>query len=160
MNLKIDINLEPVKARLQVLAAAGADLSAPLSACGEIVLSSVEENFQREGRFDTAGSTRGGNNRWADLSERTKAARAKKGKWPGKKLQMSQGGLAASINKQVQGNTVTVGTNKAYAHIHQHGGQAGRRSSRVTIPARPFLVIQEEDVNEMVDVLNRHIAKL
>lgn len=159
MDVKTEVKIDPVVSRLQKLKDAGADLSKPLSACGEILLSSIEENFQQEGRFDSAGSWRGGNNRWADLAERTKAARAKKGKWPGKKLQMSQGGLAASISKSVQGNLVTVGTNKAYAAIHQFGGQAGR-GRKVTIPARPFLVVQEEDADNMVEILNKHIAKI
>ncbi|MCL2219318.1 MAG: phage virion morphogenesis protein [Chitinispirillia bacterium] len=156
--LKISVDAAPVLSRLKKLAAAGSDLSAPLSVCGEILLSSVEENFQRGGRYGSAGSWRGGGTRWADLADSTKAARAKRGKWPGRILDMSQGGLAASISKTVQGNAVTVGTNKRYGAIHQFGGQAGR-GRKVTIPARPFLVVQDEDVEDMMDVLDRYIAK-
>jgi len=155
---KISVKSDAVTARLKKIAKAGADLSKPLSTIGEIVLSSVEENFAREGRFETAGSWRGGSTRWADLADSTKAARAKKGKWPGKKLQVSQGGLAASISKTVTNKDVTVGTNKVYGAIHQFGGQAGRGRS-VTIPARPFLVVQDEDIEDMIDVLDKHIAK-
>ena len=155
---KVTVNAEPVNARLKKIAAAGKNLAAPLNAIGEIVMSSVEENFAQEGRFASAGSWRGGNTRWADLAESTKAARAKKGKWPGKKLQMSAGGLAASISKTVTGKDVTVGTNKVYGAIHQFGGMAGRGRS-VAIPARPFLVVQDEDVEDMVDVLDKYISK-
>jgi phage virion morphogenesis protein len=158
MDIKTDVNLGPVADRFKKLAKGGASLSAPLSACGEILLSSVEENFQQEGRFSSAGSWRGGGTRWPDLSPATKEARAKQGKWPGKKLQVS-GQLAASISKNVKGNEVTVGTNKAYAAIHQFGGQAGR-GRKVKIPARPFLVVQDEDVEEMMDVLGKHVSKL
>jgi phage virion morphogenesis protein len=156
---KIAVNSEPVISRLKKIAAGAGDLSAPLSVIGEIVLSSVEKNFEAEGRYESAGSWRGGGTRWKDLAESTKAARAKQGKWPGKKLQMSQGGLATSINKSVTKDAVTVGTNKAYGAIHQFGGQAGR-GRRVTIPARPFLVVQDEDIEDMVEILDNHIAKL
>jgi len=132
---KIEVKSDAVTARLKKLAAAGKNLSAPLAAIGEIVLSSVEENFAQEGRFESAGSWRGGNTRWADLTESTKAARARKGKWPGKKLQVSQGGLAASVQKTVTAKDVTVGTNKAYGAIHQFGGMAGR-GRNVSIPER------------------------
>jgi phage virion morphogenesis protein len=154
----VEVKVERALARLKKMGAAAADLKRPFSAIGGIILSSVEENFVREGRYETAGSMRGGNTRWADLADSTKAARAKKGTWPGQKLQVSQGGLAASISKSVTGNAVTVGTNKVYAAIHQFGGQAGR-GKKVTIPARPFLVMQDEDVEDMMDVLQRHIAK-
>jgi phage virion morphogenesis protein len=156
--IKIIVDSEPVTARLKKIAKAGKDLAGPLNAIGEIVMSSVEENFAQEGRFESAGSWRGGNMRWPDLAESTKAARARKGKWPGKKLQVSQGGLAASISKNVTGNDVSVGTNKEYGAIHQYGGMAGRGRS-VSIPARPFLVVQDEDVEDMMDVLDKHIAK-
>jgi phage virion morphogenesis protein len=155
---KIAVDSEPVIARLKKLAARTGDLSAPLNALGDIVLSSVEKNFEAEGRYESAGSWRGGNTRWKDLADSTKAARAKKGKWPGKKLQVSQGGLAASISKSVTKGAVTIGTNKAYGAIQQFGGQAGP-GHKVTIPARPYLVVQDEDVEDMLDVLDRHIAK-
>jgi len=158
INIKLSANTDGAVDRLKKVAGKAGNLSAPLNACGEILLSSIESNFEAEGRFSEVGSWRGGNSRWADLSERTKEARARVGKWPGKTLQMSAGGLAASISKTVQGNTLTVGTNKAYAAIHQFGGQAGR-GRRVTIPARPFLVIQDEDVEDMMDVLSKHMEK-
>jgi len=158
MNIKAVLKADGVIARLAKIAKAGKDLKKPLNAIGDVVISSVEENFEQEGRYESAESYRGGNNRWADLADSTKAARAKKGKWPGKKLQMSQGGLAASIHKNVGLQTVAVGTNKPYAAIQQFGGQAGRGRS-VTIPARPFLVLQDEDVEEIRSIVERHISK-
>jgi phage virion morphogenesis protein len=148
---------EEVLARLKKIRAAGQRLPGVLSTIGEILISSAEENFLRGGRYESAGSFRGGNTRWDDLAESTKAARAKKGKWPGQKLQVS-GILAASINKTVTKNDVTVGTNMAYARIQQHGGMAGP-GHKVKIPARPFLVIQDEDVEEIMAIVARHISK-
>lgn len=155
---KVEVKYGPVTRRLHILLARGKDLSAPLNKCGEIVLSSVEQNFQTEGRYATAGSWHGGTERWQDLAPRTKEARAKKGKWPGKKLQMSQGGLAASFDKKVTGNNLEIGSNKAYAGIHQFGGQAGR-GRKVKIPARPMLVVQDDDVEDMMDALGKHMME-
>jgi len=155
---KVSVRYGPVTRRLHILKRNGQDLTAPLNVMGEIILSSVEMNFQQEGRYATAGSWHGGTERWQDLAPRTKEARAKKGKWPGKKLQMSQGGLASSITKQVRGDNLEIGTNKVYGAIHQFGGQAGR-GRKVHIPARPFLVVQDEDVEDMMDELGKHIMK-
>ncbi|MCL2689053.1 MAG: phage virion morphogenesis protein [Chitinispirillia bacterium] len=155
---KVKVKIDSVADRFNALKKAGKDLTKPLNSIGDIMLSSVEENFKQGGRFSTAESWWGGNNRWQDLAESTKAAREKKGKWPGKILDMSQGGLAASISKQIQGNKVAIGSNKEYSGIHQHGGMAGR-GRKVKIPARPFLVIQNEDVEEMINILDKHITK-
>jgi len=158
IDVKMAAKTDTVTNRFKKVAKQGNSLSAAMNVCGEIIISSIESNFEAEGRFSSVGSWRGGSSRWADLSDRTKEARARAGKWPGKMLQMSQGGLAASISKNVQGNTLTVGTNKAYAAIHQFGGQAGR-GRKVTIPARPFLVVQDEDIEDMMDVLSKHMEK-
>ena len=55
-----------------------------------IMMDSTEENFENEGRP-----------RWPDLSESTKKARAKKGKYTGKILQV-KGQLAASISPRLR----------------------------------------------------------
>ena len=59
----------------------------------------------------------------------------------GRALQDS-GQLAASINTKVGNDFAKIGTNKAYAAIHQFGGMAGR-GRKVKIPARPYLPIDE-----------------
>ena len=43
---------------------------------------------------------------------------------------------------------VTFGSNKAYAAIHHYGGQTGKNKA-VTILSRPFLVVQDEDLEEI-----------
>lgn len=133
------------------------NLTPVLRQCGEIMQSSIEENFLSGGRFASAGTWRGGNSRWADLAPSTKAARAKKGKWPGKILQVS-GNFAARISYTVTGNDLTIGSNHPAARIHQLGGKAGR-GHKSNIPARPYLVIQDIDIDDMVDVAKTHIMK-
>lgn len=75
-----------------------------------VMLDAVEQNFEEQGRP-----------KWVDLSPATKAARASKGKWPGKILQVS-GRLASSIVGESGNGFATVGTNLEYAPIHQFGG--------------------------------------
>jgi len=65
-----------------------------------------------------------------------------------------KGHLMGSIDYQVEGNSVVVGTNRAYAPVHQFGATIEAKAGkvlrffvegrpvfvkRVTIPARPFL---------------------
>ena len=61
--------------------------------------------------------------------------------------------LRRSITHRVAGDgrSVDVGSNLVYAAIHQFGGQAGRNRS-VTLPARPFLGIDERDRNAIARI--------
>ena len=148
----------------------GRDLTAPLASCGEVMLTSIDKNFEVQGRYASAESMRGGSTRWEPLAESTKRARIggsraftnagtlrkkARAKLAGLKILQQSGHLAASFSKQVGGNTLTIGSNLIYAAIHNYGGQAGR-GHRVTIPARPMLVVQDEDVDDMLEILRKH----
>lgn len=139
---KIEVKYGPITRRLHMLKRNGESLEKPLKQIGEIILSSVEENFLNEGRYESTGSWRGGTMRWKDLKPATKKARARKGKWPGKKLQVS-GQLAASFNAVVKGDNLEIGSNKVYA-ARQH-------------KERPILVVQEADLDDAMDILGTHI---
>jgi len=160
-----------IDALLRRIESRGGDLSAPLSACGEIMLTSISRNFQTEGRYSTAGDMRGGSTRWAPLADATKLQRiggkkafTKSGamktsarkKLAGMKILQVSGKLAKSFSKQVSGNTLVVGTNRIDAAKHHYGGFGGR-GKRVWEPARPILVVQDADVEDMVDVLQKHV---
>lgn len=93
-----------------------------------------EEAFAREASPDGIP--------WVDLSDRTKKARSKRGKWPGQKLQVS-GHLARSVTPDHGPDFAEIGSNVIYARIQQKGGQAGR-GHKVTIPPRPFLGLSDE----------------
>jgi len=108
------------------------DLKPLMKNIAGIMTDSVEENFKQEGRPD----------KWEDLKKVTIKVRTKKGYWPGKILQM-RGELAASITSEYSENSAIVGTNKAYAAIHQFGGNAGK-NKKAEIPARPYLSISED----------------
>ena len=96
---------------------------------------------------------------WTPLSPVTIAKRSKAGTWPGRILS-ARGRLSDSINFNADAASFTVGTDGAvdvYAGIHQFGGQAGR-GGKVTIPARPYLGFDEEDVSILEEELLDYLA--
>jgi len=123
-------------------------------AVGEYMLTSVEENFQAQGRPT----------RWKRLSIATLKSGYKGKKFKkrggltkafrdhvaGKKILIDSGRLKNSITykvkaiKKLQDTKIYIGTNMVYAAIHQYGGYAGR-GRKVYIPARPYLLMQEQD---------------
>ena len=124
------------------------DLKRPLINIRATLLSSTDKTFEAQGRP----------RKWKDLKPSTKRKRAKMGKWPAKILQVS-GSLASSVNGKIEGNTVKIGSNKEYAMIHQKGGTIKTKKASIKIPARPFLVIQDEDVKRAENILTRHLLK-
>ena len=79
---------------------------------------------------------------WPDLSEyTTKVFRAKGGTWPGKMLQVSAGGLAASVQTAFGVDFARISSNKPYSAIQQFGGTTSPSSmiADKIIPARPYL---------------------
>jgi len=169
-----------VNALLHEIAQRSDDLSRPLSSCGEVMRTSIDRNFEVGGRYSSAGSVRGGSNRWVDLAQSTKQQRG--GAY---KILQGSGHLATSFVYEVAGNTLIVGTSVEYAAIHHFGGKTkahkikptykkalsfvGSGGNRVTvksvnhpgsdIPERPILVVQDEDVDEMLDILGKYIMK-
>ncbi len=70
-----------------------------------------------------------------------------------------KGHLYDSIQIQsVTPSSVTVGTNRGYAAIHQFGGMAGR-GRKVRIPARPFIGIDERGSAQIVDTLRQYVLQ-
>ncbi|MDR1397172.1 MAG: phage virion morphogenesis protein [Desulfarculales bacterium] len=85
------------------------------------------------------------------------------------------GRLRNSIQAEVTPDYVIVGTNVKYARIHQEGGDIHAKKARflrfmaggkpvfrkkVTIPARPFMGISQDDLEEVGDLIDRHIKKM
>lgn len=65
---------------------------------------------------------------------------------------VGKGRLAKSIAYRYSDTEFQIGSNLIYARIHQFGGQAGRKSARVTLPQRAYLVIQDDDKRGIVEV--------
>lgn len=97
----------------------------------------------------------------------------------GGKTLLDTAGLRNSIHVHSDGSGFAVGSNLRYAATHQFGDEnrvirvksAGglrfrigntwvvRRAVRVTIPARPFLGVSEEDMAEIRDIIEAYLSE-
>ncbi len=136
--IEIKLDNKEVESRLLDLAKRSENLRPLMKNIAGIFAYSTEENFKEEGRPD----------KWTDLAESTKKQRTKTGHYPGQILQVS-GQLASSISTYYDNDSAVIGSNLDYAAIHQLGGQAGKNQS-VTIPARPYLQLNNEEIIEVI----------
>ena len=134
-SFEIKIDDRELQQALDKLFEKTSDLRPLMKNIAGVMADSVEENFKQEGRPE----------KWEELKNATIGHRTQKGYWPGKILQM-RGELAASITSEYSENSAIVGTNKAYAAIHQFGGKAGR-NKKTEIPARPYLKLGEKELS-------------
>lgn len=155
--LKIDVDDKDLQRGFRAMRKRVTNASPLMSEIGEIMLASVERNFDVQGRFlNTAKEDwRGGNRKWVPLAASTIERRERRGHWPGKVLQET-GGLAASVSKTVRSTSVDIGSNKKYARIQQLGGQTGRGHA-TTIPPRKYLTVQVEDVSAIDKAVEHHL---
>jgi phage virion morphogenesis protein len=137
-SIEIKINDKEIQQLLQKLITKTENLRPLMKNIAGIMMDSVEENFEKEGRPE----------KWQELSETTINQRKKKGYYPCTILTM-RGELAASITSKYDDNSAVVGTNKAYSAIHQFGGKAGR-DKKAEIPARPYLKLGEKEKSEIL----------
>lgn len=143
--IEIKIDNKEVLTRLQELASRGENLRPLMKNIAGIMATATEDNFEDEGRPD----------KWIDLSETTKKQRQKIGKYPGQILQVS-GQLASSVSTAYDDNSAVIGSNLAYAAIHQLGGQTGK-NKKTTIPARPYLKLTDDDFEEIIYEVEKYL---
>ena len=129
---QIDIDSQAVLSALARLQQATSNMSPAMANIAQALASESERQFQTE--TGPGGS-------WPDLKDTTKMLRERMGKWPGEKLQLSAGGLAASVQTGHDSQSAWIGSNKPYAAMHQFGGKTSPQSMipNKAIPARPFL---------------------
>lgn len=98
----------------------------------------------------------------------------------GSGILQSSGILRNSIHTQADNDTAVIGTNIKYAAIHHFGGQTrphlirpkngkalkfgGRFAKKVNhpgskMPARPFMVLQPEDEQDLADAVRDYLAR-
>jgi len=142
------------------------DVPLMLRVAGELMRASIARTFRDEG--SPAGS-------WPRLAASTMK---KKGYTTGHKLLILSGRLFGSISYQVNGNTLTIGTNLVYAAVQQFGS-ADRRGGSIgpqakiagraaktksgrgrfqNIPARPYLVFRPEDPQNIASGFEAYLA--
>jgi len=178
--------LEKLQDRIAEMVQRGRSLRVPLGKAGQIMLYSVSQNFEAEGRptkwpprsrltrmiMDyafmekaAAGSRYGQSKRWKTragiLRQAVSVAR-------GHKLLQVSGDLRKSIHMDIKDSELIVGSSLKYARIQHLGGEIRPKKGRalwipirngrylllkkVTIPARPYLVIQPDENEKIVRI--------
>lgn len=162
--MRIEVNVSSVLAAIKDTLDAIADQTEIWEDVGTEVLNSVKRNFDAEGRPK----------KWQALEASTllrkvggrRKASTKRGHWTakakkilhGNRILVDTGDLVNNINAEADSHGVTVGSNKDYAAIHQFGGQAGRNRA-TTIPARPYLLLQDEDYATIAGIIEQHLTQ-
>ena len=152
MPIKIDIKVtkDEIRPMMVELKKRMGDLSPVMKNIGETALTSIRKNFEVGGR---PGS-------WPGLKLSTIKGRLAQGHWPGKILIRHgvSGGLLGSLSYKAHSDRVVLSANKVYAAIHHFGGKAGR-GHKANIPARPFMLIQQEDWEEIKRLAEAYLLK-
>ena len=65
--------------------------------------------------------------------------------------------LRRSVDYAATSDKVMVGSNLPYARIHQKGGKTGK-GHKVDMPARPYLGVSEEDMDEVRETVADFLA--
>lgn len=148
--ISIAVSDTGLQKRIAALQSGLSDLKPVLRVWGEIGVSSIARNFEEGGRPK----------RWKPLSPVTLALRRRrrKGTRSGRVAVSTKvlfvTGTLSRVRYTVLANSVQLGTApaaRAYAAIHQYGGRAGR-NRKVHIPARPYMLLQQEDIAEITRV--------
>ncbi|SFP60942.1 phage virion morphogenesis protein [Hydrogenimonas thermophila] len=127
--IKVSLKDEAVKKKLQELLTKVSDTKPLLNQIGHTLIDQTEENFEDESFFGKPWTI------------------SKRAELEGGKTLQDTARLASSIDYEVSGSKLTVGTNVEYAAIHQFGGKAGR-GKKTVIEAREFLPI-DSDTKEL-----------
>lgn len=160
--INITVTDHGVRKVLQKIVRKFANTKPAMKLLGEVALESIQTNFEVGGRYGFSPGTdrfTGGTRKWQALHWKTIAQRKRLGYWhsasnTGQILvrRGRQGGLLGSISYAAENDKVTVGANKKYdsgasaASLH-FGTLVSDTGTR--LPARPFMVIQDEDWDEM-----------
>ena len=126
---------------LQRLARQGADMRDAFGDIGEELLNSTRRRFELEQAPDGTS--------WPALDP---AYRRRKDRNADKILQY-QGFLFGTLDYRPDTDHVAVGSPLIYAATHQFGDEERG------IPARPFLGLSEDDREQVVDILQRHLRR-
>ncbi len=135
IKLSVTLDADMAKATLAALKSKMKNMTPVMKTVGQVIRASIQRNFEHGGRPEG----------WIRLSPATLKKRR------GNKILVDTARLKNSIKIQASSDKVIVGTNVIYAAIHHFGGQAGR-GRKVTIPARPFMLVQDEDWKEINEV--------
>lgn len=188
--IELEFRDEQIRALLNAIIRKTGDASEAFEGIGDEMLLSIEKNFAAGGRYSSPEDIIGGSKKWRPLSETTLAIKRRQGKpIPPQILVVSQGGLAASINKKVSKDHVEVYASKEYAAMQQFGAKKGqfgvqevlfaahsryiagkkrpvkahKRKVKVpfgNVPARPFMTLHPESIDIIIGMLGDYITEI
>ena len=133
--------------RILIIETAAKDLEPAFKASGVYMLGSIERNFQEQGRPK----------KWQALAPATLAKRRRGEGQGGAQILIDRGDLKNSNSTRLSGNSLEVGTNKDQAARLHFGYPGGKGRGHSKTPARPFLLFQDEDVDAIETIFNRHL---
>lgn len=116
------------------------DLSEAMGAVGEYVVGQSHRQFEV-----------GGAPAWAPLKPATIKRKAEQGKT---KSLIWDAILRNSIAYDAGKDSVSVGAGGPYALVHQFGSPS---DSKQNIPARPYVVVSDEDRNTIGEIINEYL---
>lgn len=122
----------------------------------ETMLSSVQTNFLESGR-NVSGDTK----QWHPLSETTLLRRGNKRNSP---ILRVSNRLYHSLHSAYNNDTASVGTNVVYAALQHYGAKKGQFGSWRghpipwgDIPARPYMMLTNQDIQDINDFIAEKI---
>ena len=174
IDIRLEIHDEELQKTLRDLSKKAADIRTPLKRSGVHMMSSFDKNFKQEGRPQ----------KWKPLQPNTVAARRKQSS----KILQDKGLLRMSVlSKSGKGNiyrltkdSLAMGSSLKIAPYHQRGTKPyvirpkrkpllrfkttkGWVFARIVhhpgLPARPFVLIQDEDEKAIVDIFADHVME-
>jgi phage virion morphogenesis protein len=138
----LDIDDREVREVLQDLQQAVSNLEPTFGDIGEYLLRSHDERFRAGIDPD--------NRRWREYAPLDPEYEARKTKNKDKIL-ILEGDLSDGLHYKTSPHELLFGTNEPYGATHQFGREEDG------IPKRPFLGVSEDDKNEILSIINRHL---
>lgn len=138
VNFQIEIHTDDVDRLIQRIE--NLSLAPMLKDMGAYQKESVLLNFEKQGRPD----------KWAPLSLNYKRWKLAHGY--SDKILIRTGRLRSSVNMKVSQNMVRIFSGMKYGVYHQTGTRK--------MPARPFLVVQKEDINVLKRIAEGFLEKV
>lgn len=157
--IKVEVKDQDVLSLISRLSAGMKDMRPAMANVAQALANESERQFATQS---------GPYGNWPGLSSTTISLRSKKGTWPGKILDVSAGGLAASIQTSYGYNFASIGSNKPYAAMQMFGGTTSAKSMipGKKIPARPYLPFnpQTDELTPkakttIMDILGTYLTK-
>ncbi|HCR3993474.1 TPA: phage virion morphogenesis protein [Morganella morganii] len=151
MRIDSHIDVKPVQDAFQRLMKLGTDPKVITRAVAAVLASESEDAFAAQADPSTGTP-------WAPLTPRYQAKLERSGR-NGPMLQRTQGGLATSLSTSYDATSAAIGSNKVQSAIHQYGGLPSMPPGPAAIPARKYMGLSPQGINDIVDIINQKHAE-